>query len=183
MNKILDDLKKTFFSTNKQKVLKFLASQPNQTLMTSEIAKATKLSRAGVNFALRDLVKTGLVQRLVKGKTHLFQVDFHHPLIGQFKVLEALSSLFPLIKELEAFSQQIILFGSTARGENIEGSDIDLFILTRNEGAARGVIKNFGHLKIKPILKNPSSFAKLEKEDPTFYREIERGIILWEEHD
>jgi hypothetical protein len=53
MNKKLDNVRKIFFNTNKQKVLKFLTQNPNQSLMTSEVIKSTKISKAGANIALR----------------------------------------------------------------------------------------------------------------------------------
>ena len=184
MNKKLDNVRKIFFNTNKQKVLKFLTQNPNQSLMTSEVIKSTKISKAGANIALRELVKVGFVKRSTKGKTHLYQVDFRDPLIKQFKIIGSIAKLYPLIKKLKNSSQQIVLFGSASRGENLEDSDIDLFILTRAEEDARKTIKKFNHhKKIKATLKNSSSFAKLEREDPTFYQEIQRGIILWEQYE
>ena len=184
MNKKLNIMREIFFNTNKQKVLKFLAQNPSHSLMASEIIKNTKISKAGANIVLRELVKAGLVKRSVKGRTHLYQINFYDPLVKQFKVTETIVELYSLIKKLKDFSQQIILFGSTSRGENIEDSDIDLFILTRAEKEAKKLIKKFNyHNKIKAILKNSSSFAKLEREDPTFCQEIQRGIILWEQHE
>ena len=184
MNKKLNDMRGVFFNTNKQKVLKFLSKNPSQSLMASEVIKSTKISKAGANIALRELVETDLVKRSTKGKTHLYQVDSRDPLVKQFKVVGSIAKLYPLIKKLKNSSQQIILFGSASRGENLEDSDIDLFILTRAEEDARKTIKKFNrHNKIKAILKNSSSFAKLETEDPTFYQEIHRGIILWEQYE
>lgn len=184
MNKKLNDMWEIFFGANKQKVLKFLAENPSQSLMASEVIKSTKISKAGANIALRELVKTDLVKRSTKGKTHLYQVDSRDPLVKQFKVIGSIAKLYPLIKKLKNSSQQIILFGSASRGENLENSDIDLFILTRAEEEARKTIKKFNHhKKIKAILKNSSSFAKLEREDSTFYQEIQRGIILWEQYE
>jgi len=173
-----------FFDTNRQKVLRFLAQNPVQFLMASEIAGKTYVSKAGANIALRQLVKNGLVRRSIKGKTHLYQVDIRNPLIKQFKITETVVGLYPVIEELKNFSQQIILFGSAARGENLEDSDIDLFILTRAEDEVRSIIKKFDkNGKIKAVLKNPSSFAKLEKNEPTFYQEIQRGIALFEQYE
>ena len=184
MNKNLHNIETVFFNTNKQKVLKTLAQNPFQHLMASEIIQSAKMSKAGAHIALRELFQAGLVERSIKGKTHLYQVDSHNPLVKQFKVTATITELYPLIKSLQDLSQQIILFGSTSRGENLEDSDIDLFILTRAQEEVRKLIKKFScHTKIKPILKNSSSYAKLEKGDPTFYQEIQRGIILFEQYE
>jgi len=184
MKKNFNNIEGLFFDTNKQKVLRVLAQSPTQYLMASEIIQGAKMSKAGASIALRELFKANLVERSIKGKTHLYQVDSHDPLIKQFKVISTIVELYPLIKNLQDLSQQIILFGSTSRGENLEDSDIDLFILTRAQEEVRKIIKKFkSHHKIKAILKNSSSYAKLEKEDPTFYREIQRGIILFEQYE
>jgi len=184
MNKKLNNIQEIFFNSNKQKVLKFLAQNPTQSLMASEIIRDTKISKAGANIALRELVKAGFVKRSIKGKTYLYRVDFHDPLVKQFKVTGTIVELYPLIKKSQKISQQIILFGSASRGENLKDSNIDLFILSRAEEEVRKLIKRFSrHNKIKAILRNPSSFAKLEREDPTFYQEIQRGIILWEQYE
>jgi len=184
MNKNLHNIEEIFFNTNKQKVLKALAQNPTQSLMASEIIGNPKMSKAGAHIALRELFQAGFVERSIKGKTHLYQVYSQDPLVKQFKVTATIVELYPLIKKLQKTSQQIILFGSTSRGENLEDSDIDLFILTRSGEEVRKTIKNFkSRNKIKAILKNSSSFAKLEKEDPTFYQEIQRGIVLWEQQE
>jgi len=173
-----------FFDTNKQKVLKFLVQRPSQFLITSEIVGRIRVSKAGANIALRRLVESGLVKRSVKGRVHLYQVDSRNPLIKQFKVMECVAELYSLIGQIKDFSQQIILFGSAARGENIEDSDIDLFVLTREDDKVRSRIKKFDkNGKIKAVLKTPTSFAKLERNDSVFYHEIQRGITLFERYE
>ena len=182
MNRNLHNIQTVFFNTNKLKALRVLAQNPTQYLMASEIIGSTKISKAGASIALRELFQAGLVERSIKGKTHLYQAHSHDPLVKQFKVISTVVELYPLIKSLQDLSQQIILFGSTSRGENLEDNDIDLFILTRAQEEVRKLIEKFSdHTKIKAILKNSSTYAKLEKEDSTFYQEIQRGIILFEQ--
>lgn len=184
MAKKLNNMCELFFATNKQKILRFLAQNPGQYLMTSEIIGKTHVSKAGANIALCRLVKLGLVKRSIKGRTHLYQVDTRNPLIKQFKIIESVVGLYPLIEKLKDFSQQIILFGSASRGENLEESDIDFFVLTRAEDEVRSLIKKFDkNDKMKAILKNPSSFARLERDDTTFHQEIQRGIVLFEQYE
>lgn len=186
MTKKLNNLWKIFFSTNTQKVLSFLARRPNQSLMASEIMKATEISKAGVNIALRELLKVGFVGRNIKGRTHLYQINYHNPLVKQFKVVENIIELYPLIKKLNRVAwqiKQVILFGSTARGEDYQDSDIDLFILTHNKEEVRKIMLSTNLKSVKPIIKTPAEFAALEKKDPTFYHEVTRGITLWEKHE
>ena len=159
-----------------------MAKKSTQYLMASEVVKSVNISKAGANIALRQLVKSGFVTRSIKGRTHLYQADTRNCLIKQFKVLESVAGLYPLIEKIKNVSQQIILFGSAARGENLEDSDIDLFILTRAGDEIRAVIKKSDKSsKIKAVVKTPYSFAELERKDSVFYQEITRGVTIFEQ--
>lgn len=171
-------------TTNKQKVLDFLVKNPKNSWQASEIQKGTKLSKAGVNFALRDLVKENIVARRHEGKTFFYSIDLQDPAIKQLKVLNNIISFKPLLDELKEHSLKIVLFGSTARGEDLSGSDFDLFILSQNAHRIKEIIgKGRFKASIQPILKTPNELIKFEKENPTFAREIEKGIILWEQQE
>ena len=158
----------SLISTNAQKVLNFLIQSPGKQFLANEIEKATRISRAGVNFSLRKLAKEKLVLREKKAKIYLYSVDYNNPVIKQLKVL----------------SKKIVLFGSCARGENINSSDIDLFILADSSKAIEEKIKkNTLREKLQPIIRNSTQFIKMEKEESIFIEEIEHGITLWESKD
>jgi len=99
------------------------------------------------------------------------------------KVLDSVMKLHPLVKKIESLAEKIILFGSCARGENIEDSDIDLMIISHNKDEIKDKLYQFKKLLLKPIIKTPIEFEDLEKKDSTFYLEITRGIVLFEKND
>jgi len=174
----------SLISTNAQKVLDFLIQNPGRQFLANEIEKATRVSRAGVNFSLRKLADEKLVLREKKAKIYLYSIDHSNPVIKQLKVLKTTMLLQPLVNKLKGISKKIVLFGSCARGENIAGSDIDLFILTNNLGTVQEKIKkNSSREKLQPVIRTPTQFAKMEKEEQVFSEEIERGITLWESQD
>ena len=157
---------KLFFKTNTQKTLDFLISAGNGELERAEIEKKTRLSKAGVNFALKELVKFDLAAKKVKGRSHLYKADFSNPVVKQLKSLKIIIQILPLIKKISRFSQKVVLFGSSSRGENLPDSDVDLFILSRNKEAVKEIIKKSGFRnKIQAIIKTPVEFAKMEKND------------------
>ena len=174
----------SIISTNAQKVLVFLIQNPGRQFLANEIQKATRLSRAGVNFSLRKLTAEKLVLREKKSKIFLYSVDYSGPVIKQLKVLNNVMFLEPLINKLKTFSQKIVLFGSCARGDNVADSDIDMFILSSSPYIIEERIKknNLGK-KIQVIIRNPTQFIKMEKEEPIFWAEIDRGITMWESRD
>lgn len=172
-----------FFSTNTQKVLRFLVQHPGKAFLASDIKRSLGLSRAGINFVLQELSEKGLVQRESKGKAYVYQIKSEHPVLKQFKVLDWTTKLYPLIRKLKVLANKTILFGSCARGEDVEDSDIDLLIVTHNKEEVKRILKSFRKLPLKPVIKTPIGLENLEIKDPAFYSEINKGIILFEKNE
>jgi len=174
-------MKRIIFKTNSQKIIEYLIKKPGYKFLSKEIQVATRISKAGANFALLDLVKTGLIKREKKGNIYLYTIDDEHPVIKQLKVLQNVINLTPLITKMKHKTNKIILFGSTSRGENTEESDIDLFVVTNQvEEVERLIEKKSYKGKIQLITRTPLQYIEMEKTDPHFYQQVERGIILWE---
>jgi len=185
-NKLDNLIKQIFVSSGEQKVLNYLLSQDSwQT--AKEIQKKTALSKAAVNFALNKLFKLNLIEKDQKGKTYLYRINSSYPLfsiVKQYKVLNNLITCLLLVKRLGDVSQRIILFGSSARGEDLQKSDVDLLVLTHNAEEVRDLAKKeFLGRKVQIITKTPIAFTELKEKDPVFFREIELGIVLWEKEE
>lgn len=177
-------MKKVLIATNQQKVLDFLIQHPGNEFLEKEIQKATKISKAGVNFVLRDLVKIELVKKQKRGKISFYSIAFDHPIVKQLKVLKTLVDLEPLMKKIKKLSKKIILYGSRSRGEDTSESDIDLFIVTNNYNlVSEAMKKNKLSKRIKLIIRSPLEYVEIENTDPTFYKEVEQGMTLWESKD
>jgi predicted nucleotidyltransferase len=168
-------------STNAQKILGVLIQNPSCQFLANEIEKAAKISRAGVNFSLRKLIKEKLVIREKKAKIYLYSVDHGNPVIKQLKVLQTIMFLQPLIVKIKDCSEKIVLFGSCARGEDLPDSDLDLFILTNAKEEAKNALEKFSSKKkLQPIIRSPLQFSEMENKELVFFEEIIRGITLWE---
>jgi len=171
-----------FNVTNSQKVLDFLAFNPGEEFLSSEIQKAASISRAGVYFALKELAKEGLVSKRKKGKIIFYSVIYNDSAIKQFKVLQNVLMLRPLILKLKPSSKKIVLYGSVSRGENSPSSDIDLFILSKEPDETKKAISLAkSKLKMQTVIKTPSELADFKKDEKVYYNEVERGIVIWEE--
>ena len=171
-----------FSVTNSLKILSFLADNVGKEFLGSEIQKATKLSRAGVYIALRELIKQKLVSKTQRGKFLVYSVVYDDPVIRQFKVLRNILLLKPVIAKLKPLSKKIILYGSASRGEDLLNSDIDLFVLSKDPEAIKEILPSIRiKRKIQTIVKSPSELADLREKERVFYGEVDRGITLWEE--
>ena len=101
-------------TTNSQKALNFLIQNPGKQWTANEVQKGIKISKAGINVALRKLVKEKLVFREKRAKIFLYNVDHSNPVIKQLKVLQTIMILQPLSVKIKDCSEKAVLFGSSA---------------------------------------------------------------------
>lgn len=177
-------MKRILIATNSQKILDFLLQNAGRQYLSGEIQKATRVSKAGTNFALKDLAKTGLLKKERRGKFCLYSLDFSHPVIKQLKVLRTVMSLSRLLRKVATETKKVILYGSSSRGEDTKDSDIDLFVVTNTPDVVRVMVETSRTTrKIQLTTRTPLKYVEMEKTDPTFFREVERGAVLWESID
>jgi predicted nucleotidyltransferase len=174
-------MNKLLVATNTQKILDFLIQRPGREFLANEIQRAIKISKGGVNLSLRELARAKLVRRKKRGKIFLYSVDHTQSIIKQLKVLKNIELLSPIISKIKGLSKRIVLFGSSARGENSLESDIDLFVLTNSPQAIEEMIKKDKLAsRLQVIIRTPVKYVEMEKKEPVFFEEISRGITLCE---
>ncbi len=179
-NKVID----IFGATNSLKVLSYLAQDPSKEFLVSEIQKDTLASRAGVYFALKELMRQGLVLQERRGKVIFYRIVYDDAAIKQFKVLKNVFSLRPIVAKLKPFSRKIVLYGSYSRGENDSTSDIDLFILSKEPEATKGAVSSIKtKQKLQTVIKTATEMVSFKESEKVFMQEVERGITLWEEKE
>lgn len=173
--------KEIIYSKNAQKVLAFLCDHSNKSFYSNQIAEKVNLSKGGISQTLRSLAKERLLKSEKKGKMLFYQIEASSPIIRQFKVFRTIILLNPLVKKLQLLSEKVVLFGSCAEGANTEDSDIDLLVMSSQKDAVGDVFNKFkSNQNIQLILKSPQEYISLEKKEPIFFSEIEKGIPLWQ---
>jgi len=172
--------------TSHQRVLAFFLARPSGQFYGTEIAEKMAISIAQVSKVLIDLRKAGLLRMERKGRTELYHIISENPALRAFKVLNTLISIEPLVERLRGVSRRVILYGSCASGTNIEGSDLDLFVVSTKRDVVQEIISSFpvdayyGFSEIRAVVKTPAEWAALEEKDPVFHNEILRGVSLYE---
>lgn len=122
MLKIFNDLK-PFFQDNYKKI------------HVREYAKIQKISPPTSSKILENLKKEGILKKEIDKKYNLYYTNKDSEIFRDLQRIyykEKLSNLVSHIKE-ETINPVIILFGSTAKNEIKEFSDIDLAIITPTE--------------------------------------------------
>ena len=152
-------------------------------ISVNSIAAKLKLSKGLVSKYLDVLAKEGVVKK-ADGK--YLVVD--SALTKGIKVLLNIEQINLTLFKKFAFVEAVGLYGSCAKGENTEESDIDLWIKVKevsDQKAAsltavlRKIIKN-----VKPLLLTAKKIEKMKKEDELFYHSLAFGsIILYGDKD
>lgn len=108
-----------------------------------EIASVLKVSHTSVNRILKELANYNIVKYSTVGKNHQWEINNKsyglEILSGIIKNISSLESPLENLKKTisyflpEKLIKRVVLFGSVAKGSEELDSDIDLFILVRND--------------------------------------------------
>ena len=172
------------FATSQGQVLRFLAHHVGQSFYEQEIVERTDVNRSAVNLATRSLHQSGLLLREQRGRMNFYTADDRHPFVRRFKVLDTVARLEPLLRQLRPLARRVILFGSCAEGTDTADSDVDLFILASDRSQVMALISHYHFDRpIQPVVMNNQELAVMKQEEPAFYTQVQRGIVLWEAID
>ncbi len=172
------------FATSYARVLRFLAYHAGRSFYEQEIVERTGVSRSAVNLATRSLHRAGLLLLERRGRMNFYAADDRHPFVRQFKVLNTVAQLEPLLRALRSLARQITLFGSCAEGTDTPDSDVDLFIIAPERSRVMAVISHHHFERpVRPVIANSQELAAMKENEPAFYAQIQRGIVLWEAMD
>ncbi len=129
----------------KIKILRKLALFDKREFTFEELSKSLNLSFGAVHPALKGLSDARIVAARKMGKSKLYSINKKHLIFKEIKSLfnaETASFLKVAMKFAKTadkkWIENIVLFGSVARGEASEKSDIDILIIyKKNESSVR----------------------------------------------
>lgn len=166
--------------TNKRDmVLKFFLDAPTKEVHLRELSRQLFISFPWVRKIILTLVKEGYIIRKDERGLVLVKANRDNPLFLGLKRSYNLFSLFQekiVEKLVEAYGrpEAIILYGSYSRGEDIEGSDIDIAVIT-----TRKCTCSFSSIEKK--LKRKIKILELERKniEKEFVNTLSNGIVLY----
>ena len=163
-------------------VMELLFNKPNFSFHTRGIAKITGLSTTAIVKAVEELRQLGVVKVERTAITTNIKANLEADSYPAYKRLYNLYQLerCNLVKTLKIAyrAKNIVLFGSFAKGEDIEESDVDILILTdrkeveisNNLAECEKRLNRRINIQILDSLKNSSS---------EFKNALANGIILY----
>jgi len=183
-------------SKTKQKIIGFLLK--HEALMSErEIAAVSGVSHMSINRIMRELEKTNFVHFVRAGRAHLWRVNrasyAFHIFSGLFTALSQKAGPLEDLKRtiLDKLPlpslENLILFGSVAKGTEGFNSDIDLYIQVKDESkkqeieqAVEGLVlfclERYGN-PLSPYILTKKEWE--ERNNSKLSEKIEKGITLY----
>ncbi|OGS27621.1 MAG: hypothetical protein A2297_02635 [Elusimicrobia bacterium RIFOXYB2_FULL_48_7] len=163
-----------------------------------EIASVLKVPYTNVNRTLKEFALYNIVNFVTVGKAHLWKLNkksYAFEVLS--KVIQDVSLNESPIENLKNDIKKSIpakliikavLFGSVAKGEESDSSDIDLFLLVKNVGDKEKLGEIVGTLsdrylqlygnRLSAYILTESELK--EKKNPSLLQEIDKGISLYD---
>ena len=169
-------MEKIFSTKQRIKILQAIIFKTGN-ISVNNIANQLRLSKGLVSKYFDILAKRGILKK-VNGKLRITDSS----LVKGIKILLNIKNIDTNIFKRLSFVQAVGLYGSCAKGENTEDSDIDLWIKVSNvseEKLATLTSKlNKATKNIKPLFLTDKKIEKAKKEDPLFYHSLVFGSIV-----
>ena len=128
-------------SKTKVKIIKFLLTH-EASMSEREIASILKVSHMSINRTMRELSDLNFVDFVTIGKAHLWKVNRKSYAFKALSILiKGVSGIKGPMQDLKdillkylpkSLVKRVVLFGSIAKGLEKPDSDIDIFILVKN---------------------------------------------------
>lgn len=164
------------------KILEYFLSYPTKEIYLNELAKKLNVSSGSIKNYCDLFRKKGLINREIKGNTHLFSTNNDKFFVRETK--RAYTSLLLMEMNIEDIANNVVsiaVYGSHASGNYDENSDIDILIIGEEKNVNRDRIIKIMDKIGKEIQLNVFSTIQWEKmkgkNDP-FVRSVLTNHIL-----
>ena len=189
------DLSSILFTKTRRSVLSLLYGHTDESFYLRQIVRVTGSGLGPVQRELKQLTDVGIIRRTERGHQVYYQANVASPV---FKELKSLITKTAGVAEclqsaLSTFSTRItiaLVYGSVARGEDNQRSDIDLLVVgnvafSEVVKALHGAQETLGR-EINPTVYPVDEFRSRIAEDHYFVRDILSGpkiFVIGDEND
>ena len=166
---------------NIMKILEFFFKYPTTEFSQTQLLKKIKIAKATLIKWLKPLLNEKILLMKKIGATNLYKLNNDKAFVKNLKLSYTISDVGPILDLSEKYDVNTYLYGSSARGENVESSDIDLLVIGRPDKSKLTKELNDISTKIKRKIK-PQIFSKQEwslmaRKDPAFYERVEKDKV------
>jgi predicted nucleotidyltransferase len=152
-----DSLTALFPSKAMARLVIFFLAHPGQRVYVRELQRRTRLSSASLQNELRRMMVVGALRRVEEdGRTYLEANEEVGPWGGWMRLLRFAADPVDILRETLVDVPELdaaFIFGSTARGDAREDSDLDLFLVGPSEARSRAkkLLVDIGYFLPRPL--------------------------------
>ena len=165
------------------KTLAWFFAYPQKEFTLNELCKSIGIAKTTANVVISQLEKEGFLEKEILGKVWRIKVNQKHPYVTTRKIPFNLQQIYESgipqwVNDNIPNAKAIILFGSYRKGDDIEGSDIDIAVeILGNQKLEiiTGVMQALGYRK--NIKVNLHVFSR-KHIDLNVFANIANGIVL-----
>jgi predicted nucleotidyltransferase len=171
----------TLFRKSSLRVIIALSQQYSGKFHVRDLSRSLHYDVSIISKNLKYLEHKALVTHEDVGNLVFYQANMNNVLLKQMKIVFTLLELNDLIQDIEPVASNIILYGSCARGDDMNTSDIDLFIETMDKKTVKDILNSFQKKigrTISPIITTPDETYTMKVKDSNLYSGIHQGIRL-----
>lgn len=178
------ELVEILISIKSFKLLKVMFNRPGYEMYQKEIINESGLSPNTAVPLLNKLTSYGIIRENTVAGTKFYSIVKENSVLKQFKILVNVANIYELTREFPQ-NIEIYLFGSSARGEDFENSDIDILIVANGNKELLSKIKEeikdrltiSLNREVNPIVYTPIGYANLYNKEKAFYDSIEKDKV------
>jgi len=177
----IENMITVLFPGTKRKVLALFFLNTDQQYYFSEVVRLTGTRQGVVQRELKNLTDAGILIAERRGRQKFYTVNKSNPIFPDlrnivFKTFGVISKIEEALRSLEKKIKVAFVHGSFARGEEVAGSDLDLFIvgsapLDEVVSTLSSVEKAIGR-EINPSLFSETEFKKKFSQKNHFIRSV-----------
>lgn len=165
-------------------IIEYFINEPEKEFHVRELAKRVKKSPTTISKYLKQLEKENILLSEKKFNHLFFKANNEYPTFKDRKLLYNLqkirsSGLIEYVSKIYN-PEAIILFGSFAKAEDIDKSDIDLLVITpvKKEANLEKYEKNVNH-KIQLFLNSKKDIDDMKNKNPKLLNNFINGIKIY----
>lgn len=163
------------------KILSFFLRNPTIQIHQTELKKRVRLAKATLIKWLKILIKYEILKLKRFGVTNIYSLNRGDCVVKEIKLLDTLLSLREFKNISGKYNIKIYLYGSSARGEDAEESDVDLLMIgkIRREDIIEDINRLSDRIKrrIKFEIFSSLQWSEMAKKDKAFYERVEKDKI------
>jgi predicted nucleotidyltransferase len=167
-----------FAKKSAMKILEFFMDNPSSEFYESELRKKLKIAKASSIKWLKEMVKCEFLSARTKGRIIFYKLNSDNVIIKELKRLKLISTIIPDFKKIA--DVEIYLYGSGARGEDNEESDVDLLVIGKKLDKLieiTGRVEKKLNRRVKISSFSQLEWSKMARKDPAFYERVEKDKI------